>query len=276
MSVHATTDGRAQAASATAAATAPTRGFTTGARDVAVLTRRNIKRIVRTPQLLAASSLQPVLFVLLFRYVFGGAIHVPGMTYVDYMIPAALLTTTLFAATTAVAMASDMQGGMIERFRSLPIARVAVLAARAIADLLRSTLVVAIVLALGFLLGFGFHRGVGGAISAVALVLAFGLAFIWIFALIGMYVTDPQTAQLVGMLPLFPLLFASSAFVPVSTMPGWLQDFANVQPVSVTINAVRALAEGGEVAHWLWLSLAWIVGILIVTIPLAVNRYKRT
>lgn len=245
-------------------------------RDVAVLTRRNLRRIARTPQLLAASSIQPVLFVLLFRYVFGGAIHAPGMSYIDYIIPAAPLTTTLFAATTAVAMASDMQGGMIDRFRSLPIARIAVLAARAIADLLRSTLVVVIVLALGFLLGFGFHNGAGGAIGAIVLVLAFGFAFIWIFALVGMHVGDPETAQLVGMIPLFPLLFASSAFVPVQTMPGWLQDFANVQPVSVTINAARALAEGGQVAHWLWLSLAWIAGILIVTIPLAVYRYRRT
>ncbi|MBO0837633.1 MAG: ABC transporter permease [Actinobacteria bacterium] len=254
----------------------PPHGFTTRLRDVAVLTRRNVKRIARTPQLLAASSLQPVLFVLLFRYVFGGAIHTAGMSYVDYMIPAALLTTTLFAATTAVAMASDMQGGMIDRFRSLPIARVAVLAARAIADLLRSSLVVAIVLALGFALGFAFHNGAGAAIGAIALVLAFGFAFIWIFALIGMQVQEPQTAQLVGMLPLFPLLFASSAFVPVNTMPGWLQDFANVQPVGVTVNAARALAQGGEVAHWLWPSLAWIAGILIITIPLAVRRYNRT
>jgi ABC-2 type transport system permease protein/oleandomycin transport system permease protein len=197
------------------------------------------------------------------------------MSYVDYMIPAALLTTTLFAATTAVAMASDMQGGMIDRFRTLPIARVAVLAARAIADVLRSGLVVAIVLVLGFLLGFRFHNGAGAAIGAIALVLAFGFAFIWIFALIGMQVQDPQTAQLMGMLPLFPLLFASSAFVPVNTMPGWLQDFANVQPVGVTINAARALAQGGQVAHWLWPSLAWIAGILIVAIPLAVYRYKR-
>lgn len=151
----------------------------------------------------------------------------------------------------------------------------AVLAARAIADLLRSTVVVAIVLVLGFLIGFGFSNGLGPAIGAVALVLAFGFAFIWIFALIGMHVHDPETAQLVGMLPLFPLLFASSAFVPVATMPGWLQEFTKVQPVSVTINAARALAEGGQVAHWLWPSLAWIAGILIITIPLAVYRYKR-
>lgn len=208
-------------------------------------------------------------------YVFGGAIQTPGMSYIDYIIPATLLTATLFAATTAVAMAADMQGGMIDRFRSLPIARSAVLSARAVADVLRAAVVVGLVLVLGYVLGFRFHNGLGGALGAIALVLAFGFAFIWIFALIGMLVNDPETAQLAGFLPLFPLLFASSAFVPVSTMPDWLQSFANVQPVSVTINAARALAEGGQVGHWVWPSLAWIAGILFVAAPVAVYRYRR-
>ena len=243
--------------------------------DIAVLTRRNLKRIARTPRLLAVSSIQPVMFVLLFRYVFGGAIHTPGGSYIDYLVPAILLQATLFGATTAVAMSTDLAGGMIDRFRSLPMARSAVLAGRALADMARSVSVVALVLVVSLLIGFGFHNGAAGALGALVLALAFGFAFIWLFALVGMLVKDPETAQLAGFLPIFPLIFASSAFVPVETMPSWLQGFANVQPVSVTISAIRALTEGGEVGHWLWQSLAWIAGLLLIVIPLAVRQYRK-
>ena len=244
-------------------------------RDTAAVTRRNLKRITRTPRLLAVSSIQPVMFVLLFRYVFGGAIHTPGGSYIDYLVPAILLQATLFGATTAVAMSTDLAGGMIDRFRSLPMARSAVLAGRALADTVRSVSVVALVLLVSLLIGFRFHNGAAGALGALALVLAFGFAFIWLFALVGMLVKDPETAQLAGFLPIFPLIFASSAFVPVKTMPSWLQSFANVQPVSVTINAVRALTAGGNVGHWLWQSLAWILGLLLIIIPLAIRQYRK-
>jgi ABC transporter DrrB family efflux protein len=244
--------------------------------DIVVMTRRNLKRIARTPRLLAVSSIQPVMFVLLFRYVFGGAIHVPGGgSYVNYLVPAILLQATLFGATTAVAMSTDLAGGMIDRFRSLPMARSAVLAGRALADMVRSTLVVALVLAVSILIGFRFHNGALGAAGALLLALAFGFAFIWLFALVGMLVKDPETAQLAGFLPIFPLIFASAAFVPVQTMPGWLQSFANVQPVSVTIDAIRGMMDGGQVQHWLWQSGAWIIGILVVVVPLAVRQYRK-
>ncbi len=255
-------------------APAPTQRFA-ALRDIAVVTRRNLKRIARTPRLLAVSSIQPVMFVLLFRYVFGGAIHTPGGSYIDYLVPAILLQATLFGATTAVAMSTDLAGGMIDRFRSLPMARSAVLAGRALADMARSVSVVALVLVVSLLIGFRFHNGADGALGALVLALAFGFGFIWLFALVGMLVKDPETAQLAGFLPIFPLIFASSAFVPVKTMPGWLQGFANVQPVSVTISAIRALTEGGEVGHWLWQSLAWIVGLLLIVIPLAVRQYRK-
>jgi ABC transporter DrrB family efflux protein len=244
-------------------------------RDTAVVTRRNLKRIARTPRLLAVSSIQPVMFVLLFRYVFGGAIHTPGGSYINYLVPAILLQATLFGATTAVAMSTDLAGGMIERFRSLPMARSAVLAGRALADIARSVSVVALVLLVSLLIGFRFHNGAAQALGALVLALAFGFAFIWLFALVGMLVKDPETAQLAGFLPIFPLIFASAAFVPVKTMPSWLQGFANVQPVSVTIDAIRALTEGGQVGHWLWQSLVWIVGLLLIVVPLAVRQYRK-
>ncbi len=253
---------------------APSRRFA-ALGDIAVLTRRNLKRIARTPRLLAVSSIQPVMFVLLFYYVFGGAIHTPGGSYIDYLVPAILLQATLFGATTAVAMSTDLAGGMIDRFRSLPMARSAVLAGRALADMVRSLSVVALVLIVSLLIGFGFHNGAAGALGALVLALAFGFAFIWLFALVGMLVKDPETAQLAGFLPIFPLIFASSAFVPVATMPSWLQSFANVQPVSVTISAMRALTQGGEVGHWLWQSLAWIAALLVIVIPLAVRQYRK-
>ncbi|MBO0728184.1 MAG: ABC transporter permease [Acidimicrobiaceae bacterium] len=245
------------------------------AHDMAVVTRRNLKRIRRTPSLLAASTIQPILFVLLFRYVFGGSIHVPGVNYVDYLMPGIFINTTLFGATTAVAMASDLAGGMIDRFRSLPMARSAVLAGRCIADLIRSVLVVALILIVGTLIGFRFHNGVLPALAAMGLVLVFGFSFMWLFALVGMLVKDPETAQLASFVPLFPFLFASSIFVPVQNMPGWLQAFARNQPVSVTADTVRALSNGGPVAHVAWQSGAWIVGFIVVFSWLAVRAYRQ-
>jgi ABC-2 type transport system permease protein/oleandomycin transport system permease protein len=242
--------------------------------DTAVITVRNLRRLRRNPRLSVVSAVQPVLFVLLFRYVFGGSIRTPGVPYIDYLLPGIFITTTLFGATTAVAMATDVSSGMIDRFRSLPMARPAVLAGRCLADLARSAVVVALVLAVGTLLGFRFRNGALPALGAVGLVLAAAFAFMWMFALAGLLVRDPETAQLASFLPVFPFIFASSVFVPVASMPGWLQAFAKVQPVSVTVDTVRALAEGGPVAHWAWQSGAWIAGFIVVFGFLAVWRYR--
>lgn len=244
-------------------------------RDTAGMAKRNLLRIFRTPQLVVFSSVQPVLFVLLFRYVFGGAIHAPGTDYVDYLLPGIFVQTALFGgASTSVGLAEDLKGGVIDRFRSLPMARSAVLAGRTIADLVRNIFVLTLMVAVGVLVGFRFHGGVVPDIGGLALVLGFGYAFSWVFATIGLSVKDPETAQVAGFLPIFPLTFASSAFVPVRSMPGWLQAFANVQPVSVTVNAVRALVTGGAVEHWLWQSLVWTLVILVVFVFLAVRSYR--
>lgn len=244
--------------------------------DTLVVARRNLRRIRRTPRLLAVSSVHPILFVLLFRYVFGGAINPRGMTYIDFLLPGMLVILTLFGSTTAVAMAGDLSSGMIDRFRSLPMARSAVLAGRCLADVTRSVLVIVLVLAVGTLTGFRFRNGALAAIAAIALVLAFGFAFSWLFALIGLLVKDPQTAQLAAFLPVFPFMFFSSVFVPVKTMPAGLRVFVKLQPVSVAVNTVRSLAEGGPVARLALLSAGWMGLFLIVFGSLAVVRYRRT
>ncbi len=244
--------------------------------DIGGITKRNLLRILRTPRLLIFASVQPVMFVLLFRYVFAGAIKVPSGIYVDYLMPGIFVQTALFGgASTAVGLATDLQGGIIDRFRSLPMARSAVLAGRTIADLIRNVSVVLLMVIVGTLVGFRFHGNIGTDLAGLGLVLLFGYAFSWVFVTIGLLVNDPETAQVAGFLPLFPLVFASSAFVPVASMPGWLQAFANVQPVSVTVNAVRALVEGGAVEHWLWQSLAWGAGILVFFSILAVRQYRK-
>ena len=244
--------------------------------DAWVITKRNLRRIRRTPRLLLVSSIQPVLFVLMFRYVFGGSLHIPGMTYIDYLLPGAFVTATLFGVTTAIAMATDLSGGMIDRFRSLPIARSAVLAGRCTADLLRSLLVVMVVLVAGGALGFHFHNGVLGAVGGLGVALAAGFAFIWVLALIGLLAKDAETAHLAGTLFVTPFIFGSSVFVRVDNMPSWLQLFARNQPVSVTVDTVRALCEGGPVAHYGLESATWIVGLVVVCGFSAVSVYRRT
>lgn len=196
-------------------------------RDFFGMTKRNLLRIVRTPQLLVLSVVQPTIILLLFRYVLGGAIHIPGLDYVDYVVPAIFLEAVLIGGmTTALTLAQDLQAGMVDRFRSLPMARSAFLAGRTLADLCRSVLALCFMIGLGLLVGFRFHSSVGACLAGIALIILFGYAFIWVYAAVGLAVRDPQTAQIASILPMFILFFASSAVVPVATMPGWLQPFA--------------------------------------------------
>lgn len=255
--------------------------------DGLAVAKRNLLAYVRVPQLLVFSTIQPIMFVLLFRYVFGGAIPLPNdIPYVDYLMPGIFVQTVLFGSTsTGIGLAQDAGLGLIERFRSLPMARSAVLTGRTGADVVRNILVVILMAVVGFLVGFRIHAGVASFVLALVLVVLFGFAFCWITAIVGMRASNPEAAQAAIFPILFPLTFASSAFVPVSTMPSWLQAFANHQPVTIVVNACRALTLGDlatgttllpdSTAEYVLLSLAWIAGILLVFAPLAVRAYRR-
>jgi ABC transporter DrrB family efflux protein len=237
--------------------------------------RRNLLRIVRNPRLLVISAAQPALLLVLFRYVLGGAIHIPGGSYVDYIVPAVFIEAVMIGSmATAIGLADDLGSGIIDRFRSLPMARSAVLAGRTIADLSRSVFSLALMVGLGLLVGFSFHGSIGSIVAGLLLVIFFGYCFSWIYATIGLLTKDPETAQVAGILPFFILVFASSAIVPLATMPSWLQVFARHQPVSITINAVRALLQGEPTHNWVWQSLVWSTGILVVFFALAVHLYR--
>lgn len=248
--------------------------------DIKNITWRNVMRNFRTPQLLVFSSIQPVMFLLLFNFVFGGAVSSGGALpyghYINFLLPGILAQTALFGAIqTGVGLAEDLGKGAIDRFRSLPIARVAVLAGRTLADAVRNVFVICIMIGVGSLLGFRFHNGFIPAIGAVAIVLLFAYSFSWISGTIGLLIKDSETVQVAGFLWVFPLIFASAVFVPIRTMPAWLQVFARNQPVTQTVNAVRALAFGGP-TDAVWKTLLWVAGILIIFVPLAVSRYRKT
>jgi ABC-2 type transport system permease protein/oleandomycin transport system permease protein len=244
--------------------------------DGLTLTWRYLIHYRRVPQLLVFSTIQPVIFVLLFRYVFGGAINIPGVPYVDFLIPGIFVQTAVFGAiAAAIGLAADLKTGVVERFHALPMARSALLVGRTTADLSRNVFVTLLMAAVGFAVGFRVHTNALAFVAGLAVLLFFGYAMSWIFATVGLAVGDPETAQAAAFPVMAPLVFASSAFVPVDTMPGWLQVFAEHQPVSVTASAVRALVLGGPTASYVLQSLAWSVGLLLVFAPLAVRRYRR-
>jgi len=248
--------------------------------DSIVVTKRNLIRMRRLPEAIFFNSVQPVMFVLLFRYVFGGAINTGG-EYVNFLIPGILVQTSLFGgAGTAIGLNEDMGKGIIDRFRSLPMARSAVLMGRILADVARNVFVVLLMLAVGTAVGFRFNNGFFPAIAAIAVLLLFGMAFSWLFALVGLSVKTAESAQIASFLPVFPLTFAASTFVPLDSMPGWLQVFARNQPVSHAVNAVRKLTQGSamqgiNLAAEVWLTLAWSGGITIVFATLAIRKYRK-
>src|SRR6266508_3234950 len=246
-------------------------------RDTFEITRRNLIAYRRVPQLLVFSTIQPVIFVLMFRYVFGGAINVPGrIPYIDFLMPGIFVQTVVFGAiATAIGLATDLKSGLMERFHALPMARSAVLTGRTMADMTRNVFVVVLMMVVGFLVGWRIHTNILGLLAGALLVIFFGYSMSWIFATVGLAVGDPEAAQAAAFPVLAPLVFASSAFVPVTSMPGWLQAFAEHQPVSATASAVRALTLGGPTASHVWQSIAWCAAILVVFAPIAVRLFRR-
>jgi ABC transporter DrrB family efflux protein len=246
--------------------------------DALTITWRNLLNIRRNPQLLVFATIQPIIFVLMFRYVFGGSIQVTGVKhYVDYLMPGIFVQTVVFGSlTTGVGLADDLQKGLIERFRSLPMARSAVLVGRTLADLVRNVFVVLLMTAMGFIVGWHVHTNALALLAGLLLVVAFAYSLSWLFAIVGMSAPDGETAQAASFPILAPLVFASSAFVSIKRMPGWLQAFASRQPVSIVVNAVRALTYGGPTRTYLIESIAWIVGIIAVCAPLAIAKYRRS
>jgi ABC-2 type transport system permease protein/oleandomycin transport system permease protein len=231
---------------------------------------------MRDPQTAIFMFIQPIMFVLMFRYVFGGAIDTPGARYVDYLMPGIFVQTVAFAGiTTAVGLATDLNTGIVDRLRSLPMAPWVVLAGRTIADTLRAVAVLVVMGLVGFAVGWRPDGGTIRVLGAAGLLLLFGHSMLWMYAVIGLRASSGEAAQAASFPLIFPLVFASSIFVPIQSMPSWLQPFAEHQPVSVTASAVRALTFGGPVGNDVWQSVLWSLVILGILLPLAARAYRR-
>jgi ABC transporter DrrB family efflux protein len=244
--------------------------------DTLVLARRNLLRIPRQPDLLIAYTVQPVMFVLLFVYVFGGAIQTPGFDYVDFLMPGIIVQSIAFGGfVTALGLSEDVQKGLIDRFRSLPMSRGAVLAGRTSSDILLNVLSLAVLFAVGFAAGFNFQDTDAGSVAlGILLLLVFGYAFSWIFALVGLFSSSPETANSIGFTAIFPLTFASSAFVPAETMPDGLQQFAEANPFTTVVDAVRHLWIGTPANSDVWMAFVWCAVLIAIFAPLAIRRYR--
>lgn len=265
-------------------------GLSQTVHDIALITKRNLTRNIRVPELILFATVQPVMFLLMFNYVFGGSIGQSlgdafGGKYVNYLLPGMLVQTALFSSIgTAVGLTEDLTNGVIDRFRSLPIARSAVLAGRTISDMLRTISVITLLIGVGFLIGFEAPGGFIQVVLAILLCGLFGFAMAWVMTIVGMIVKTPEAANAAGFLPLFPLMFISSIFVPSQTLPSWMQGFANNQPVTILSDTIRALVIGDEftaqndrsLGGLVAYSFFWIGLILLVAIPLAVHKYRRT
>ena len=244
--------------------------------DTLVIAERNLIRLPRAPELLLAFTVQPIMFLLLFRYVFGGAISTPGIPYVQFLIPGIIVQNIAFGGfVTALGLNEDVHKGLIDRFRSLPMARPAVLAGRTFSDIVTNSLSIAILLVTGVIIGFSFNADVLHVIAGIVLLLMFGYAFSWVFAFVGLVASTPESANSVGFIAIFPLTFISSAFVPVASMPSVLQAFAKVNPFTITVNAMRSLWLGLPAGNYVWGAVAWSIAITAIFAPLAVARYRK-
>jgi ABC-2 type transport system permease protein/oleandomycin transport system permease protein len=243
--------------------------------DIGVMTQRNMLRYVRLPQLLIFNALLNVVLLLLFNYVFGGAIRTGGIEYIQYFLPGFMVQTVVFGSTqTSVGLAEDLSKGMIDRFRSLPMSRLAFLTGRVISDAVRYAILIVLMIAVGSIMSFRFENGVLPVLAGVALIILFGIALTWVGVFIGISVKDTETAQVAGFVWVFPLVFASSLYVPIETMPSWLQVFAQINPVTPMVDTMRALSLGGSVSASLWKILVWDGVIILLFLPLALRRYR--
>ena len=243
--------------------------------DGIVILRRNLIRFRRQPEMLVGYTVQPIMFVLLFVYVFGGSIRT-GMDYEDFLIPGIVVQNITFGgALTAIGLVDDLHKGLIDRFRSLPMARSAVLFGRTLADVVVNAFAMVIVVVVGLVVGFRFGTDVAHVLYGIVLLLLFGFAFSWIFALIGLYSTTAENAQQFGFIVVFPLTFISSAFVPVDSMPAALEAFAKVNPFTITVDAMCSLWVGTPAGNSVWGATLWSLGLVIVFAPLAVLKYRR-
>jgi len=244
--------------------------------DTLVLGVRNLKRIPRAPDLLISFTLQPLMFVLLFVYVFGGAIDTPGHEYVDFVIPGLIAQTMFFGGfVTAIGLADDLKKGLIDRFRSLPMSRGAVLAGRTLADVATNTLSLAVMVGVGLIIGFSFDANPLEIVAGIGLMLLFGYAFSWIFALFALVASSAESAQAIGFMVIFPLTFISSAFVPIESLPNGLEQFAEGNPFTVAVDAMRALWIGDPAGNSIWGAVVWSLGLIGLFAWLSVGRYKR-
>jgi ABC-2 type transport system permease protein/oleandomycin transport system permease protein len=247
-----------------------------GISDTLVLAKRSLLRVPRQPDLLVGFTVQPVLFILLFVYVLGGAIQTPGFDYVDYLMPGIIVQSIVFGGfVTALGLSDDVKKGLMDRFRSLPMARSALLTGRTLGDVATNVFQLVVMISVGLLIGFNFSSSVGEVVAGIALVLFIGYAFSWVFAFVGLVSSSPEAANAYGFTILFPVTFVSSAFVPVDSMPSWLQPVAEHNPFTAMVNATRSLFLGIPAGNDVWLAVVWTVVIIAVFAPLAVWRYRR-
>ncbi len=251
-------------------------GFMRFVSDTLTMTRRNLLYLYRQPQVLVFALITPIMFVSLFNYVFGGSLDVQGFIYADFLIPGIMVQTVMFGGgNTAIGLAEDLTRGVVDRFRSLPMSRLAVLTGRTLADGVRGILTNTVIIAVGLVIGFRIHNGFWWFLAAFGLVLLFGYATTWFFAWMGLKLKTPEAVQTASFLPVFPLTFAASTFAPVENMPRWLQVFASNQPVTIVVDTVRAMMHGGEIAWPLIQSLLWCAGITVVFGFLSVREYRK-
>ena len=243
--------------------------------DMLVLAKRSVLRIPRQPDLLVGFTIQPVMFVLLFVYVFGGAIQTPGLDYVDFLIPGIIVQSMVFGGfVTALGLAEDLKKGLMDRFRSLPMSRSAVLTGRTLADISTNIVQLVVMLAVGFAVGFRFSTSFPEVVAGILLLLLIGYAFSWVFAFLGLAASSPEASNAYGFTILFPVTFLSSAFVPVDSMPSWLQPIAEHNPFTTMVDAARALFVGTPAGNDIWLAVVWSIVIAVVFGALAIWRYR--